>query len=179
MAFTSKAHQPITFYSRWNVCGSWLERYAWTGWFLLAFLAIAPVQWALERDAPFTVVRYIEPAPVVAGAHVTFEMPVTRQLERDCTARWSRHIIDAAGIRHEYEGVHLATAKTLRDIERLQGPWIRTTLAIPPGIAPGRAVLASEVEYECNPIHALWPIRMSLFFPFEVLPPSKPAAMAQ
>lgn len=162
---------------------TFLLRYAPWAW---ALLLVMPLWWASDREPPFRIVKYIEPEPVRAGQQVVFAMPVERDLERGCDVTFTRHLYDGANVRHDYvrhdkgeqvnhkpgldPRIQIMSAEGIAAMDKNMGPWLRVAVTVPVGATPGRASLGTELEYRCNPIHARWPIRVSLSYPFEILP---------
>jgi hypothetical protein len=135
-----------------------------------ALFAAVICWWAFDRRAPFDIIQYVEPPPAKPGQLLRFNFPVRRQLERECSVRFTRHIIDSSGVRSDYEANHFMNADSLRAMDRVMGPYVRNVITLPSSLAEGRAVLVTNVQYQCNPLHAWWPIRVTLYYPFEVLP---------
>ena len=147
---------------------------------LLSVLAV----WSFDREPPFTILKYIRPDPVKAGHPVVFAMPVVRDLSRNCDVQFTRHLLDGGGVRYDYTSlrepkgdadsrVQFMSAEGIAEMDKSMGPWLRVAVVIPPGSIPsGRdAGLGTELRYRCNPLHIWFPIKVSLNFPFDILPP--------
>jgi hypothetical protein len=143
----------------------WMVGHWQLAWLLLL---VWPAMWAADREPPFSVATYIEPAPAKAGQTIVFAMPVHRDVDRGCSTHFSRHMIDSANVRHDYGGYQFMSQESIKAMDKAMGPWLRIAVQVPAGAKPGRAVLVTELEYHCNPMHALWPISVSLYFPFEI-----------
>ena len=94
---------------------------------------------------------------------------VERDLDRDCSVRWSQHLYDGAGTRHNLSsGYH--TAAGLLEQARRMGSTLRMAVPISPAAAPGQALWISQLEYRCNPIHTLAPIEVQVSVHLEISP---------
>jgi hypothetical protein len=142
----------------------------WLGWLLFTpFLAVV-LFWMLDRTPPFQQVgpAKIENIPRPGGA-VVLSMPVRRQLSRDCSVHFYRHLFDGGGHRIDNVGEGFLTADGLRVQASRMGPdWMRLTVPIPAEAQPGSALLVSQLEYSCNPVHSIWPIQVNLLMPFKL-----------
>lgn len=126
--------------------------------------------WSLNRNPPFRVKSYVDPSPVKAGGEIIFIMPVHRDLGRGCSVKWHRHIIDFLGVRHDLkEGEAFMSAQALAAMDQAMGSTLKTKVTVPGSIARGKAVLVTNLRYVCNPLQALFPIELTLYFPFEVV----------
>ena len=145
----------------------WMVSHWQLAWILLL---VWPVIWVADRDSPFSIVKYVEPDPAKAGDTIVFSMPVKRDVDRGCSTHFSRYMIDSANVRHDYGGTQFMSSDSIKAMDKAMGPWVRLAVQVPAGAKPGRAVLVTELEYQCNPMHALWPINVTLYSPLEVLP---------
>lgn len=137
---------------------------------LVVLLAVGTLLWwSFARAAPFYVKNYVEPSSVKAGETVFFTMPAYRDLGRDCSVKWSRHLIDSISVRHDLrEGERFMSAEALRSMSEAMGQTLKTAALVPDSAAPGRAVLVTNLRFTCNPVQVAFPIEVTLFFPFEV-----------
>jgi hypothetical protein len=133
-------------------------------------LLVIPITWALDRKPPFSVLPAQAETPTVrAGETLRMVLPIRRNLDKLCSATFTRHIIDAAGFRHDLGGVQFMSAESLHAMD-IAGPLVKVAVPIPIEVSVGPAVLTSDREYECNPLHTFWPIRTSMTFNFTVVP---------
>lgn len=150
-----------------------------TGLAAVSLVALLTI-WVLDREPPFVLVKYIVPQPVKAGEQIVFVLPANRDVSRECDVHFTRYLLDGANIRYDYTSsgppdgrdtrVQMMSAEGLSDMNARMGPWLRVAVVIPAGATPGKATLGTELEYQCNPLHVWWPIKVSLSFPFEILP---------
>ena len=151
---------------------AWTTRHTMVGWALaVALFALWPVRWALDREPPFAITGPVTVVNPEAGGEVFFDMPVRRDIERECSATFARYMIDAKGFRRDFDrDPRHVSADAIRAMElRMDG---RLQLAIPTayGMPPGRSTYTTILQYRCNPLHAWWPIEVTMTLEFEVLP---------
>jgi hypothetical protein len=140
----------------WRI--TWLLMLAWPAW------------WALDRKPPL---RQLAPATYTAvrpGGTTVIVLPsVERDLDRDCSVRWSQHLYDGQGTRHNLASGYQTSAGLIEQAQRM-GNTLRMAVPISPAAAPGSALWISQLEYRCNPIHTLAPIEVQLSIPLEISP---------
>jgi hypothetical protein len=154
----------------------WMEKHIRLGWILAVFGGLAVIAWwALDRDPPFRELRYYQPAPVHAGEDVSIELDVDRDVERSCSVSVSRFFMDSAGYRTDYSPPQFLNAEGIKKREAVDQGKLKLKFRIPDSMPEGRATLNTESLYSCagNPLHAIWPIRVSSSWAFDVLPPAK------
>lgn len=142
----------------------WITLALW----LIPFALLAP--WLFDRAPPFKVLHAPEPDPVRAGGVVAIVKEVHRDVaDRFCDVRFMRYLVDSKGAIFAYDTGYLsATNRAL--MNKVTGPFVKTMLEIPATASPGRAALYTDLFYSCNPLHHVWPIRVSDHVSFEVLP---------
>lgn len=149
----------------------WAGRHAWLGWLLCVPVAWQLLDWIIDREPPFAALGAAQASPVRAGGTVVFIAAVRRDLDRDCTVQFSRHLIDGLGIRHDFAAdPRVMTADGLREMDSAMGHQLRLAVNIPAGAAPGPATYTSDLIYRCNPVHVLWPIAVSMPLRFHIDP---------
>ena len=136
---------------------------------LIAFV-IELVIWSLDRHPPFEVLA-AAPAMVAPGQTVNLVADVRRDTDRGCSARFTRHIYDGAGSRHDLEGVQIINSDGIIDIERRTPGQLHVSLRVPSSATPGGASLVTNLDYTCNPLHGLWPIHVVTEIPFTITEP--------
>jgi hypothetical protein len=154
----------------------WMEKHIRLGWMLAVLGGIGIVTyWAMDREPPFRELRYYQPAPVSAGEDVAIELDVDRDLDRSCSVSVSRFFTDSAGYRTDYSPPQFLNAEGIKRRELADAGKLRLKFRIPDNMPEGPASLNTESLYSCagNPLHAIWPIRVSSSWKFFVLPPSK------
>lgn len=139
-------------------------------WFIL-LSSIAALLWlSLDRAPPFESISYTaQPARPGQTAVITAE--VRRDLRRNCSVKFSRFFVDAAGTRWEVTPLTSVTAKGLRVFDDASEDRLRVPVPVPVGAAVGRATLIIPLAYRCNVVHEWFPIDVVLSYEFEVLPP--------
>ncbi len=145
------------------VAANWVVLALW----VLSCALLLP--WILDRVAPFEVVETPEPPAVKPGGTVYIVKKVRRDLGHSCSVQFQRYLVDADGAIYSYDAGYLS-ATNRAAMNGKAGPWVKTALEVPAKMAAGRATLFTDLSYVCNPIHALWPIRVSDHVSFEVLP---------
>lgn len=150
---------------------SWAGHNAWAGWLLsLPFLLMAGV-WLTDRAPPFAVIGPVVVSNARAGEIVYFTAPVRRDLDRECSVVFSRHIIDVRGIRFDISTAPgVMTAAGLRAMDAAMGAYLRLAVEVPEQAAPGQAAFVTELSYACNPVHRAWPIEVSMPLLFLIQP---------
>ena len=132
-------------------------------------LGVGAVAWfALDRDPPFAVLS-VDPASAKAGEWVTIRSQVRREVDRNCSADFSRFVFDSGGSRYDL-GTSSATAEMIRVMERKSPGVLAITIRLPDGMQAGSADLTTALQYRCNKVHYLWPIEVTTHMPFRVLP---------
>ena len=136
----------------------------------LLSVVVFPAYWLTEYSPPFAAVEPIVAEPVAAGQTAIFKSAnVMRDLDRDCSVRFSRHFIDSGGVRFDYAGISEITAGGLREMSKRMQDGFRVAAVIPAGAVPGYGDLVTELFYTCNPMQIIWPIQVTLRFPVLVL----------
>lgn len=157
----------------------WAGAHAWLGWLLCLPILWKAAVWATDNTPPFQLLAQAVVVSGPPGGEVAFEAHVRRDLERECSVSYSRHIIDARGFRHDFESEPgYLSANGLRQMDNDMGGQLRLVVNIPKAAAVGPAVYSAELRYVCNPLHSMFPIRAQLALPFDVLP-AVPRAEAQ
>lgn len=147
----------------------WLEKYIIVGWLLIGFVFAIAAYWAMDRDPPFHMGSYTV-FNAARGNTLFVNADVQRDISRGCTATFSRYIFDSKRVRHDLGGGAYMGAAGIAAMEHDAPGQLRIAVIVPPGAAIGRAQLITSIEYQCNPVHALWPIEVLLRMDIEVLP---------
>lgn len=149
----------------------WAGRHAWLGWLLCLPLFWILADWALDRAPPFAITGPVLARNAPPGGTAFFEADVRRDLDRECSVRFSRYLIDGAGVRHEFAVDLLMTPDGLRAMNILMAGKLRIAVEVPRGANPGKAVHTTELFYICNPLHKWWPIEVSMPLRFVIEAP--------
>jgi hypothetical protein len=146
-----------------------LYRSAWLAWLLIG-ISGAGLAWMIgDSTPPFRLTGYVSNVPH-RGELLRVDATVWRDLERNCSVQFSRHIFDAAGVRWDVLSSTNMTAAALRQLDEQAPGHLRLAVPIPAGAAVGPAKLVTPLEYQCNPWHGIRPIESTMTIDFEVLP---------
>lgn len=150
----------------------WAGRHSWLGWLLCVPIFWTVLDWALDRHPPFAIIGPVMAHNAAPGGTVFFLADVRRDLDRDCSVRFSRYLIDGAGVRFDFAvDPRVMTPDGLRAMDILMSGKLRLALEVPRGANPGKAVYTTELIYTCNPLHAIWPILVSMPLRFVIEAP--------
>lgn len=147
-----------------------IQRLEWF-WRIVLVLCAGPVlYWALDREPPFALLSYPVNSPR-PGDLLYVDARVRRDIDRECTAEFSRYLFDRNGSRHEAQGPQLMTAQAIREMDAANPGVLRVPMQIPFSFPPGPAKMVTVLRYRCNPMQDLLrPIGVQMTIPFEVLP---------
>ena len=147
-----------------------LEKLKWAWIALLAVSAVQIALWAMDYDPPFKVISYVT-EPVRVGGVLSIRAEVERDLDRDCYVELSSGIYDSTGARWDMGTTQIISPEALRELDaRSPGKLVRK-IQLPNNMAPGPAIVLSNMLYRCNPFHNLIrPISVGTRFDFIVLP---------
>ncbi len=145
----------------------WSDRWLWVAKLVIFLSALIVAGYAMDRRVPFKVETY-EPAAGERGSPVVLRASVWRDVDRPCSAYFSRYVFDAAGTRFDL-GDAAATAEMIRDMDRRHPGRLSASIVIPPTAAIGEARLVTTLKYRCNKVHSLWPVEVTIAAPFTVL----------
>jgi hypothetical protein len=146
-----------------------LQRFVWVAQCIIALSILAVLYYAADREAPFQIIS-VEPAEARAGDVVTIRATVRRDVSRKCAADFSRYIFTNNGARFDLGKPTHASPEMIEDMERRNPHRLSVSVLVPEGAQAGPARLITALEYECNKVHALWPIEVTTVLPFTILP---------
>jgi hypothetical protein len=132
-------------------------------------IAAGIAAWALDRHPPFDVLSS-NPASVRRGEAVMLTAQTRRDVHRHCSATFARYLYLSNGHRIDLEGDQSISADQIEDLERRAPGRLLVVAVVPSWAPPGPAMLVTNLQYTCNPLHRLWPIPVTTTIPFEVLP---------
>lgn len=138
---------------------NWMHRLLVVPMLVLIAFVIELVIWGIDRNPPFEILS-VEPAMAAPGQAVRLTAKVRRDVERNCNVQYTRHLYDGANFRHDLEGVQRMNAAGLRALDARTPGMLQLTVRVPTNAAPGSASLVTTLDYECNPLHAMWPIHV-------------------
>jgi hypothetical protein len=125
--------------------------------------------WATDRDAPFVMLDY-SATPAKAGENTIIRSMVKRDLTRRCSVLFSRSFFDSKGTRFELtEGAQSMNSSSLTAMNQRMPDQLMVGITIPKAAAPGMGSVMTTLDYECNPLHQMYPIPMVLSMNLEVL----------
>lgn len=142
-------------------------------WLPLGVLLLSLLQlalWAADRAPPF-VLASVMVSTAAPGRTVQLEALVRREISRRCSVHYTRQIFDGAGVRHDLEGEQYNSAEAIEHMERRNPGRLLLAIAISADARPGSAALVEARRYQCNPLHALWPIEVTTVMPFTIAAP--------
>jgi len=152
-----------------NSATTLLNRSAWLAWVLLGLSVAGLVGMISDSAPPFKMTGYVASVPH-RGELLRVDVAVHRDLARECSVQFSRHIFDASGVRWDVLATTTMTAQALAQLDAEAPGHLRLAVPVPPGAAPGPAKLVTPLQYECNPWHGIRPIESTMTIEFEVLP---------
>lgn len=148
---------------------------------LLTILAVAAalaiLATALDRRPPFKVIPH-HPSIIKAGSYTTLDVPVWRDMSRDCDAQYSRYLFDASNARVNIDANAYASADTIRKMEANSPGRLIIKFPVPPlrsvkddgGVITGLGSVDVDLLYYCTKGHYLWPIAVNLSIPVLIVP---------
>lgn len=147
-------------------------RYRWLAWLLCVPILWSAAEWVMDRDPPFALLGAASSTPAQPGEATIITGTVKRDLTRSCGAQWTHAFFDASWRRHDYgEGAYF-TALELRNQAITMGvDRLNSAVIIPRAAEPGRGLMVMSLAYDCNPVHWVWPIRVTVSVAVQVLPP--------
>jgi hypothetical protein len=147
---------------------SFVKRFEWLWIAILLALALQVAVWFADRRSPFSFSTYTSTS-ATPGNIVRIVVQVERDLDRECSAVFSRHLIDPAGVRYDLVAGQYMSADALRKMDALMPGELRLALFVPESSPAGLAHLFTSLQYSCNPVHrTIWPIEMTMEIDFIV-----------
>lgn len=144
---------------------SGMHKLAWLASTVLAICSAIAIVWAFDRSLPTEYVG-VKRSRMVGPDTVLLVQEVKRHRACD-TAVTLRYIESPIGGRLYIQNVEFSAADMQR-LEEEQPGEVRLLLNIPPVRVPGIWRYHVVLEFACNPIHKIWPIRTSYDVPFNV-----------
>lgn len=143
------------------------KKYAW--WVPVIML----VYWLYDRtDNPSEQIGLPVAQLVVAGEDVTFQVPIKRDLKRECSATAYRYMLDSNGARSSIGDLQEYTRDSIVRLEQVSPGMSRFKFTMPKTTPSGPATLFTNLKYKCltNPLTLIWPIEVTREWTFYVLP---------
>ena len=151
---------------------AWAESHAWVAWLLCVPIVWQGGLWLTDRSPPFAITGAVVTVNARPGDMAFFTALVRRDLDRDCSVLFTRHLIDGKGMRFDLsKEPGVLTAEGLQAMDAAMGGYLRLAVAVPESAAPGPAIFATNFSYMCNPIHRAWPIEVSMSMLFVIEDP--------
>lgn len=127
---------------------------------VLGLFAVQVALWAMDREPPFKS-GVATVYPTTSPGVLRIERNVRRDVSRNCSVTFSRYIIDSSGARSDlFHRPQYMSIEQRREIQRLAPNKLIEVVQIPAGLKPGKARLYTNLVYECNPLHIIWPIEV-------------------
>lgn len=146
-----------------------LAPFFWVAKLSIFLGAVVMAVYAFDREPPFTLLS-VEPAIALPGHFVKITAKVHRDTSRNCTASFSRYIHDGAQTRF-FSDASFASDAMIDTMEKKYPGKLMIAIRIPDEAVPGPAQIETILRYQCNKVHALWPIEVTLQMPFTILDP--------
>lgn len=139
-------------------------------WYFLILLTLGQITWWIfDNRPPFIMTQYWA-TPVKPGGQVYFLALVKRDIARNCSVIFSRHMFDSEGARYDIVSGQQMSAVALRQMETVTPGELRLWLRVPEQMPLGTARMVTVLEYQCNPIHHLrGGINVDMTMEFEVI----------
>jgi hypothetical protein len=145
-----------------------MQTLAWIPRLMILVAVVLVAVQAADREPPFAVLS-VEPAQARAGEPVVITAKVKRDMSRDCSVSMSRSLFDSSGARVDYPLARFSDA-AIDLMERVGPGMLRVSIVVPINASVGPANLVSVLDYRCNRVHSLWPIEVTTYLPFDVIP---------
>lgn len=147
----------------------WMEKYILLSWAVIFICATITLYWALDRTPPIAMRSYT-PFNAAPGEYALVVIGLDRpDKRRDCSERSSKYLIDSQGVRHRIGSTETMSPAAVKHMRQFSPDSMKFKIYMPKSASPGPAILIADIEYQCNPVHALWPISVLLEIPIEVL----------
>lgn len=124
--------------------------------------------WAADTRVPFQLLAY-KVSSVAPGQLAVLDAVVKRDLNRKCSADFSRYFFDSNNTRFDItQGVQHMNSATIEDLDSRNPGELRFLFRVPAEAAPGKGTLVTDLTYMCNPLHLVWPIQYLMKVDMEV-----------
>ena len=145
---------------------NFLDRLRWIPFAFLGLVLVVGCLMLADNSPPGELVRGSERVTLTEDRLI-----VSYEFERIrfCNASVTRSIIDPQG-RMEHMTPMSYTADQVRELQSIGHNRVVLIMPRPAVILPGRYLFQANVEYACNRAQELWPIRVAISIPFELMP---------
>ena len=130
---------------------------------------VASLFWASNTTPPFVLKDY-KAMPLYQGGMITIDANVERDLDRRCSVKYSRKIVDSAGIVYSIEPTTEMSYNAIKVLEELNPGKLRINAQTSNSISTGWATVLTPLSYSCNPLQKIFPIQMVLKMRVQVMP---------
>lgn len=140
---------------------------------LITFFFLWAGIWALDRRPPFEMYEYTvnQPAP---GGTLEVHASVRRDLNRRCSVKYTRVMYDEKG-RRFWESPELTMSdKAITEMDVKMNSKLDILVSVPDDAPVGKISLITDLQYNCNPIQAFWPIPVVTTVETKIIPLSRP-----
>lgn len=144
---------------------NFLLRWRFIATSIVCLLSVQLFLWGFDRQPPFKLLGWAVTQPAYPGGTVELILRVERDMYKECSVIVSRFISDGQGFR-TYLPTQEMTWEALQALERNTPGYAKVSTRVPDNARPGSGVFGTLLRYECNPTQRLWPLYMTLEFPF-------------
>lgn len=125
-----------------------------------------------ERDSPAIVGPQTTIPKVFAGEEVVIEVPVRRDIDRDCSMRVNRDLVDSTHALRSLITSQDVSAQGMRDREKTSPGLLKMRMVVPANTPSGEAHVLSNDFFTCprNPTTWFFPIAVNLDWTIHVKP---------
>lgn len=133
-----------------------------------SYMVAMALVWSMDKEPPFRLVNY-SVTPAVPGSTMLVMANVERDLTRDCSATYSRRLVDSQGIMRSIDPDTTMGANAIRSMDKRSPNKLLFAVQVPWDTPAGPAQIITPLTYRCNPWHYRYPITMALEFDAMVL----------
>lgn len=135
---------------------NFMIRWSMVAWLSAAFLL---VPWVIDRQPPFSTLGASYLPPIYPGSPMRLVLEVRRDKSRSCAVTGSRWVQDRDGARFYLESLDLS-ADAVSDLETSTPDQAIILFDVHRSAVKGPASYHADLQYVCNPLHHVWPIRV-------------------
>lgn len=140
------------------------------GLLLLVWPLVTIAFWGLDRKPPLSLVEYTY-THVRQGAQLELHAKVKRDIDKGCSVTYARYILDSTGNRSNESQISYMNSKGMMEMAAKMGrDNLNILYPLTTELHPGPATYIVMLDWQCNPLHAIWPIQQVIEIPFNVLP---------
>lgn len=137
--------------------------------FLLIFYLFAQLgYWWFDRNPPIKITGIQKTTRAIIGEEVKIEIPVKRDIKRNCSVLFSRYLIDSNGTYYDIMATRFLSYDGWVNMNRVNPDSIKFATEIPRKASLGPAILITQNAYMCNPLQYIWPIDVDIKTELEI-----------